>query len=296
MRYNLAATGVTGTLPLIYVFLARSGKTIRDVSLIRLDENGTAHVDDGTGRGADGASSARGVKIDFVGDDGRPQTLYYFSTNVDNDSFKANGFARFCEGLGTGDALVKSASYLMHREHFSEVRSFLLEHSRLILQDDSGVPISRFDQASWQLRPFGHYSGPIALFANRYQPKLSQLFKQRDVEAIDFAIGYSWHPKSSNLIVATRTDAATPGAVAGMKPGSISGAVHNNHDVAADEKSTEAAETGSRKAANRSKSESGSKYATRNRSGARPRRLLAHRAAPPTFGLLIGRPSLFAIT
>ena len=41
MRYNLAATGVTGTLPIIYVFLARSGKTIRDVSLIRLDQNGT---------------------------------------------------------------------------------------------------------------------------------------------------------------------------------------------------------------------------------------------------------------
>ena len=284
MRYNLAATGVTGTLPIIYVFLARSGKTIKDVSLIRLDENGTAQVDGGTGRDADGSSSARGVKIDFVGDDGRPQTLYYFSANVDNDGFKANGFARFCERLGTGDALVKSASYLMYRAHFSDVRSFLLEHSRLILQDDSGVPISWFDQASWQLRPFGHYSGPIALFANRYQPKLSQLFKQRNVEAIDFAIGYSWHPKSSNLIVATRTDAATPDAVAGTKSVSISGEVHSSHDVTSDKKSAEAgAVTGSRNAANRSKSERGSKYATRNRSGARPRRLLAHRAAPPTF-------------
>ena len=284
MRYNLAATGVTGTLPIIYVFLARSGKTIKDVSLIRLDENGTAQVDGGPGRDADGASSARGVKIEFVGDDGRPQTLYYFSANVDNDGFKTNGFARFCERLGTGDALVKSASYLMHRENFSDVRSFLLEHSRLILQDDSGVPVSRFDQASWQLRPFGHYSGPIALFANRYQPKLSQLFKQSNVEAIDFAIGYSWHPKSSNLIVATRTDATTPDAVASTQPGSISGEVHSNHDVASDKKSPEAgAETDSRNAANRSKSERGSKYATRNRSGARTRRLLAHRAAPPTF-------------
>jgi len=284
MRYNLAATGVTGTLPIIYVFLARSGKTIRDVSLIRLDQNGTAQVDDGTGGDADGASSARGVKIDFGDEDGRPQTLYYFSTNVDNDGFKANGFARFCERLGIGDALVKSASYLMHREHFSDVRNFLLEHSRLILQDDSGVPITRFDQASWQLRPFGHYSGPIALFANRYQPKLSQLFKQRNVEPIDFAIGYSWHPKSSNLIVATRTDATTPDAVAGTKPGLISDEVHRNHDVTTRKKSTEAgAEAASRNAANRSKSERGSKSAARSRSGTRRMRLLAHRTAPPTF-------------
>src|SRR5436190_15086504 len=206
MRYSPAATGLTGTLPIIYVFLARSGKTIRDVSLIRLDENGTAQVDGGAGRDADGAGSARGVKIDFVGDDGRPQTLYYFSANVDNDGFGATGFARFCERLGTGDALVKSASYLMHRANFSDVRSFLLEHTRLILQDDSGIPFSRFDQAIWQLHPFGHYSGPIALFANRYQSKLSQLYSERAVESIDFAIGYRWHPRSSNLIVATKTD------------------------------------------------------------------------------------------
>jgi hypothetical protein len=130
MRRNLADTGLTGTLPIIYVFLARSGKTITDVSLVRLDDNGMAQVDDGAGSDAHGAGGARGVKIDFVGDDGHPQTLYYFNLNVDNDGFEANGFARFCEHLGTGDGFVKSASYLMHRANFSDVRSFLLEHTR----------------------------------------------------------------------------------------------------------------------------------------------------------------------
>ena len=117
-----------------------------------------------------------------------------------------------CESLGTGDAFVKSASYLMHRANFSDVRNFLLGHTRLILQDDSGIPLSRFDQAGWRLRPFGHYSGPIALFANRYQPKLTQLFNQRPVELIDFGIGYRWHPQNSSLVVAVRTDAATGNA------------------------------------------------------------------------------------
>jgi hypothetical protein len=182
----------------------------------RIGEDGTAQVDDGVDReAATGGNGARGVKIEFVGDDGRPQTLYYFSVNVDNDGFRASGFAGFCERLGTGDAFVKSASYLMHRANFSDVRSFLLEHTRLILQDDSGIPVNRFDQASWRLRPFGHYSGPIALFANRYQPKLTQLFNQRPVESIDFGIGYRWHPQNSSLIVATRTDAATAGAATG---------------------------------------------------------------------------------
>src|SRR5262249_42169681 len=71
--------------------------------------------------GTSGANNAHGVKIEFVGDDGRLSTLYYFSVNIDNGSFRASGFAAFCERLGTGDAFVKSASYLMHRDHFSDV-------------------------------------------------------------------------------------------------------------------------------------------------------------------------------
>jgi hypothetical protein len=257
------------------VFLARSGKTITEVSLVKLDDNGTPQVDDGAGSEAQGVGSARGVKIDFVGDDGHSQTLYYFSVNVDNDGFEANGFARFCEHLGTGDAFVKSASYLMHRANFSNVRSFLLEHTRLILQDDSGVPVSRFDQASWQLHPCGHYFGPIALFANRYQSKLSQLFSRRAVGSIDFAIGYRWRPGSSNLIVAIRTEAATPDAAAGTKAGSTSGEVQS-HEVAPDKNSTEAgADTDTHKFANGSKSHHSRKYATRNWRGAPTRRLLA---------------------
>jgi hypothetical protein len=206
MRRTLAARSMPGTLPILYVFLARSGKVIRDVSLVRVDEDGAVHIDDASAS-AD-AKSIQGVKVDFVGDDARQQTLYYFTVNIDNDGFKNSGFMRFCERLGTGEAFVKSASYLMHRDHFSEVRNFLLEHSRVLLQDDSGIPVTRFDQARWQLHLFGHYSGPIGLFANRYQSKLAQLFERDRVEPIEFGIGYRWRPQTSNLMLAVKTDAA----------------------------------------------------------------------------------------
>ncbi len=221
MRRTLVASRVTGTLPILYVFLARSGNTIRDVSRVRIDKDGRVQADDGVGGTAEGVDGARGVKIEFVGDDGRPSTLYYFSVNVDNDSFRPSGFAAFCERQDAGDAFVKSASYLMHRDHFSDVRNFLLEHSRLLLEDDSGIPVARFDQARWQLRPFGHYSGPIGLFANRYQSQLARLFNQGHVESIDFGIGYRWRPQSSNLMVATKTNATTSADVAGIQPISI---------------------------------------------------------------------------
>jgi hypothetical protein len=221
MRRTLAARSMLGTLPILYVFLARSGKVIRDVSLVRVDEDGAVHIADG-GASAD-AKSVRGVKLDFVGDDTRQQTLYYFNVNVDNDGFKNSGFMRFCERLGTGDAFVKSASYLMHRDHFSEVRNFLLEHSRVLLQDDSGIPVTRFAQARWQLRLFGHYSGPIGLFANRYQSKLVQLFERGHVEPIEFGIGYRWRPQTSNLMLAVKTDAANDDAVSTAQAVPVSG-------------------------------------------------------------------------
>ena len=43
MKTDLQAGKLSGTLPILYVFLARSGKTIRDVSPIALDDKGAAY-------------------------------------------------------------------------------------------------------------------------------------------------------------------------------------------------------------------------------------------------------------
>ena len=187
MRHQFAATRLSGTLPVLYAFLARSGKTIRDVSLIRLTQDGTVEADDAPGVSA---HAAHGAKIVFADENGREHTLYYFGTNIANDGFRQSGLARFCERLGSGDAFVKSASYLLHGGGFSDVRNFLLTHARTLLQDDTGVPLAYFDQSRWQLHPYGHYAGPISIFANRYQPGMARLFSH--AQPIDFGIGYKW--------------------------------------------------------------------------------------------------------
>ena len=262
MRRTLVASSLPGTLPILYVFLARSGKTIKDVSLVRIDQDGTAQVDDGV-VGAD-AKSPRGVKIEFVGENGQRQTLYYFSANVDNDGFRPSGFMRFCERLGSGDAFVKSASYLMHREQFSEVRDFLLGHSRLLLQDDSGIPVTHFDQGRWQLHPFGHYSGPISLFASRYQSKLAQLFDRNRAEPIEFGVGYRWRSQTSNLMLAVKTEAANDGAVAGAQPNQVSAEVPVDGEHTSEVNRTESGnEAGAHKTVNRGRVHRGTKHTTR---------------------------------
>jgi hypothetical protein len=198
MKTDLNAGQVSGTLPILYVFLARSGKTIRDVSLIALDDKGGLHLaNENPGRNA-----TRGVRIIFAGNDGEERTLYYFSTDLSNDSVRSSGFLKFCERLAPANSLVKSASYLMHAGNFTTVRDFLLANSATIIQDDSGIPLGNFDPAKWRFSPFGRYVGPIAEFPGRYQPKYAELFRRS--QPIDFGIGYRWRAFESNLLLSVK--------------------------------------------------------------------------------------------
>src|ERR1700730_172792 len=133
MKVDLHAGQLNGTLPILYVSLARSGKTIRDVSPIALDDKGAAYfANENPGRNA-----TRGVRIVFAGSDGEQRTLYYFSTDLSNSGVRVSGFLKFCATLAPGNSLIKSASYLLHSGNFTTVRNFLLANSATIIQDDS---------------------------------------------------------------------------------------------------------------------------------------------------------------
>ena len=205
MRTELSSGRLGGTTPILYVFLARAGKTVREASLIALDPDGTERPD-----GPGVKSAAHGVKIVFSGADGRPQTLYYFTTNLANDGVGSSGFLGFCEKLAPGDSLIKSASYLMHAGNFSKIRDFLVAKSATILEDDSGIPLAYFDRSKWQLQPFGRYLVPLGIFPGTYQPKLADLFK--NAAPLEFGVGYRWHSHESNLLLGGRTDTSTAGA------------------------------------------------------------------------------------
>ena len=207
MRMTLGASSVSGTLPILYVFLARSGKTIHDVTLIKLDDQGVPQPESAPSPPSM-KNPAHGVKIVFADEDGREKTLYYFGTNVAGAGFKSSGLEKFCDRLGSGDVFIKSASYLLHGNGFSDVRNFLLQHATLVLQDDTGIPVSYLSSDKWELHPFGRYTGPITMFARNYQPRLTQLF-QSGAEPLSFGLGYQWRVLGSNLLLATRTGSGT---------------------------------------------------------------------------------------
>ncbi|WP_024516895.1 hypothetical protein [Bradyrhizobium sp. Tv2a-2] len=203
MKVDFHASQINGALPILYVFMARSGKTLKSVDAVGLDDKGTLLT------GADaGRAVTHGARIIFAGQDGVEKTLYYFSTDLSNSGVKASGFLKFCDTLAPGNSLIKSASYLMHAGNFSAVRNWLLGNSATIIQDDSGIPLAYYNARKWQFFPFGRYAGPIDKFPRRYQHQYAELFTR--AQPIDFGIGYRWHAHESNLLLSVKTDSDEP--------------------------------------------------------------------------------------
>ena len=196
MKTDLHAGQINGTLPVLYVFLARSGKTIRNVTPVSIDDKGAVSTE------SPGPNAVRGARILFAGSDGVEKTLYYFSTDLSNSGVKVTGFLKFCSTLAPGNSLIKSASYLLHSGNFTTVRDYILANSATIIQDDSGVPLQYYSPKKWRFFPFGRYAGPINEFPGRYQQSYAELFRR--AQPMDFGIGYRWRTHESNLLLSVR--------------------------------------------------------------------------------------------
>lgn len=200
MKTDLRASRLNGTLPVLYVFLARHGNTINEVELVTLHLDGTVEP-----RGtSDKKGGDPGVKIGFSDESGKSKTLYYFRTNLGDNGLKKSGFRTFVKTLGPTDSLVKSASYLLHYGYFSLARELLLSQSAVLLQDDTGVPLRYFKREEWTLQPHGKYLGPIQIFAQHYQRDMRQLWVTGNAKPIRFGYGYRWRVNQSNVLVASR--------------------------------------------------------------------------------------------
>ena len=200
MKIDLQQQQLNGTVPILYVYLARAGKMIREVTYGSLDSGGTFH------QNAPGRGETPGLRINFTDKrSGQNQTLFYFTTDLSDGGVSSKpGFLKFCGTHGVGASLLKSSSYLMFEGNFTRVRNFVLDHSKMIVQDDAGVPIADFNRNKWNLRLFGKYLGPIAIFRQHYQQKLKTLFEESNPPPVSFNYGYRWNWKESHVIVATR--------------------------------------------------------------------------------------------
>lgn len=200
MRVDLKMSPLQGTLPILFVMLARSGDRITGVTY-----------------------DAGHAEIRFVApDDSRPRTLWYFSTDLSNGGLgKGSAFLNCVKQSHPDAAYFKAASYLPHEPDFSIIRNTVLSLCSAVVQDDSGIPLRSFDMRRWRLRLFGTYAPPLDIFAKYNQPDLAALYAKTPTKPLPFGTGYHWSRTSANLMIAT-ADAPGSGPAQNVPPTSPS--------------------------------------------------------------------------
>ncbi|OON65304.1 hypothetical protein B0919_24395 [Hymenobacter sp. CRA2] len=206
MAVDLKTLELDGSLPLIMLFAARTNHQITAVRYVRLTPEGELVSADSTAASA--AKLVPGVEVAMRAADGRSQKVYYFSADLSDWKLGQThaSILRYARSLGPLTTYVKSATYLMHKSYFSQVRNLILERSHYVLQDDSGIAMKYFKPADWQFIHYGTYRKPIPMFANHYQPALTAAYRDsvNKPRPLPFGTGYNWRVNDSNLLLAER--------------------------------------------------------------------------------------------
>jgi hypothetical protein len=194
MRSNLEATRFRGVLPIIMAFMARTGYSVDSVDTVRLDGNGNVTLA--------GSSGNTGLMIRFHSGLSQKR-LFYFRQDLSNGG-GGGPLLSYVSRMGRVPTFLKSASYLMHEDGFTNIRDFVLRHSSVIVQDPSGVPFRDFGRFGWDLSLYGNYRGTLAIFSGCQQPDLVAAYSSRryNVKPLNFGIGYLLNPETTSLMVA----------------------------------------------------------------------------------------------
>lgn len=209
LRKDLAVPGLEGVLPLLLFFAARDGQQVVDVRYLFVGSDGALEEIPATIGPPPSRDGVPGVRLSLRrGGSEAVVDLCYFAVDLGSHSVEQKrSFFSWVARHGPFTTYLKSASYLMFKPKYRAIERFILEHSRGVLQDDSGIPFADLQRDGWELALYGSYERPIRLFASKYQEDLAQAYRTRkDVKPLPFSAGYKIRPRESTLMLATKRD------------------------------------------------------------------------------------------
>lgn len=205
MSKQLNGRWVKGSVPVIAAMMALTDQHILRIEPVDLfPELTRAYTEPGAARPR---KLLRGARIEFAGAGAaRTQSLYYFSLDATDKALAF--YPEFMHWVGQNQpatAFLKSASYLLHDNQFSQTRQMLLDSADTLVQDDTGVPYRTLRSAGWQIKLYGNYDRPIRSLSYGFQPDLMSAYTQvHTTTPLPFPFGYQWRNGKASLIVATR--------------------------------------------------------------------------------------------
>jgi APA family basic amino acid/polyamine antiporter len=143
--------------------------------------------------------------IEFLNEKNKSAELYYFKKDLsdeglEKDSIWLNWVDKKMNKKNTV-SLTKSASYLMHSSNFSSVRNFILEKSKVHIQDDTGISFDFILKSKRNYKLFGKYTRTIPLFKYAFNQNLRNQYTSENIKPLPFKIGYNAVYGESNLQV-----------------------------------------------------------------------------------------------
>lgn len=194
-----------GVLPMILMLLAKMGCEVESARHVQIEPDGSVVEHQRPDR-------PRGVEIEFRRPDGNSAKLYYFSTDLAKGLERDPRFLLFLNRFPPPDTFVKSGSFLLHWRMCERLRSFILERSRNVLQDDTGVPYHYYVKAGWSVRLYGEYAVPDPPFRRQFQKDLAAAFEEPGkAKPLGFSLGYGARRRPTTLILASRPEDAAAG-------------------------------------------------------------------------------------
>ena len=220
MARHLRTPQVRGVVPLLAIEMAISGMDILRIVPYEIPGGSAAQIASADAQMVSDASpetakqrplrQLKAVSIEFrAGDSSRLKRLIYFSVDAtDGGLARYPQFVTFLRSLGPTTTLLKSASYLLHSNHFRLIRKTVLDVSGYLVQDDSGVPYGMLASSGWEVRLHGTYAVPIPPFQGAFQPALASAYKVQQPDPLPFTFGYNYRDQRderSHMIIGIRT-------------------------------------------------------------------------------------------
>lgn len=204
MGSHLQKHKANGALPLLTLFIVRTGNKILNIQKVNLDSTGNYTLDSlsntKTGR-------VKGVKIDFVNEKNLTdvKSVFYFQADITDPGLTKNkGLIPFLKSQENCVGYFKSASYCCFDPLFTSIKKTMMEKCDLIVQDDTGIPYAAYKKKQWNVSLYGTYEKPVKDFdAYTYQKDLENVYKDSTVakKPLPFSLGYHWQTKNQNLML-----------------------------------------------------------------------------------------------
>jgi hypothetical protein len=208
MARQLSYRTALGVLPIILAQLSRLDFEILSVEKIFLGSEGE-EVKDGSGneakKGEESNEILEGIRINIKVKD-EEKKLIYIKCNLGNSNKKQITTLFNFVKKAPFITLIKSASYAFEDAAvFSGIRTFVLDNSSAILQDDTGIPF-KFLRNRYKVTLFGHYEKPtLPVFKKNLQKDLAAAYKLSPNNPLPFKMGYGCLSDQSNLLLAVHS-------------------------------------------------------------------------------------------